>query len=119
MADDPELTDGDYPTDETLARIRNAPTPREALELAERAWHWDGWATRALRPEELAMVCRHDRDDATYDWFRFATGGWSGNESIISALKRNPLATGLCWKLSASGGLHIYGVPPYALGERQ
>src|SRR6185436_15610533 len=52
MADDPELTDGDYPHDETLERIRKA-SPREALELAERAWHWEGGARRTLRTEEL------------------------------------------------------------------
>lgn len=108
LADDPDLTDGGYPTDETLERIRAAKSPREALELAERAWHWDGWATRTLRPEELAMVRRHHEDEPMPEYFRFATGGWSGNEDIIIALERNFLVLGMCWQLSACGGLHIY-----------
>ncbi len=107
MADDPELTDGDYPTDETLARIERAE-PREALELAQRAWHWDGWATRELLAKELAMVRLHREDEPMPDYYRFATGGWSGNESIISALNKNFLVVGMCWQLSGSGGLHIY-----------
>jgi hypothetical protein len=109
MADDPELTDGDYPSEKTLKRIKKAK-PREALELAQRAWHWDGWATRELRPDELAMVRRHYEDDPMPDYYRFATGGWSGNEDIIEALDRNFLVLGMCWVLSARGGLHIYEV---------
>lgn len=109
MADDPELTDGDYPTDETLERIRTA-APREALELAQRAWHWDGWATRELRADELLLVRDGHADEPMPDYYRFATGGWSGNESIINALDGNFLVVGMCWLLSARGGLHIYEV---------
>jgi hypothetical protein len=108
MADDPELTDEDYPTDEALARIRTAP-PREALELAERAWHWDGWASRELRPEERAVVT-NDVDEGA-EFVRFATGGWSGNESIIAALDDNWPVAVMCWRLTARGGLHIYEMP--------
>ncbi len=113
MADDPELTDGDYPSAGTLKRIQKAK-PREALELAQRAWHWDGWATRTLRPEELAMVRRHHEDEPMPEFYRFATGGWSGNESIIAALDRNFLVAGMCWELSARGGLHVYELRPSA-----
>lgn len=107
MADDPELTEHDYPTDEALERIRKAKSPREALELAERAWHWDGGATRKLRPEERKIVTHGDDDGQ--EFIRFATGGWSGNEDIIRALNDNLLVR---WQLSASGGLHIYELPP-------
>lgn len=111
MADDPELTDGDYPSDETLERIRHAE-PREALELAQRAWHWDGWATRTLRANELAMMRDGHDDEPMPDYYRFATGGWSGNESILAALEHNFLVAGMCWQLSARGGLHIYELRP-------
>ena len=106
MADDPELTEDGYPTDEALERIRVAE-PREALELAERAWHWDGWATRELKPAERDIVS----GDGSKQFIRFATGGWSGNESIISALDANWVVTMLCWQMSARGGLHIYELP--------
>jgi hypothetical protein len=106
MADDPELTDGDYPTEETLDRIRTTP-PRDALALAERAWHYDGWATRELDAHERALV----HADPGEAFLRFATGGWSGNESLIDALEANLLVRALCWRLSSRGGLHIYEIP--------
>jgi hypothetical protein len=109
MADDPELTEDGYPTDETLERIANAPA-REALELAERAWHWDGWASRRLSDAEHRVV-HADADDDSGEFVRFATGGWSGNESIVGALNENPMVRVMCWQLSARGGLHIYKLP--------
>jgi hypothetical protein len=108
MADYLELTEDDYPTDEALARIA-AAKPREALELAERAWHWGGRVTRELKPEELALMIA--RNDEGAEYIRFATGGWSGNESIISALEDNTMVRAMCWQLSAHGGLHIYEFP--------
>jgi hypothetical protein len=110
MADDPELTDGAYPSEETLARIEVAEA-REALLLAERAWHYDGWATRTLRPEELAVVTSGG-SDGDEEYIRFATGGWSGNESIIGALRKNFMVQAMCWQMSARGGLFIYEMPP-------
>lgn len=106
MADDPELTCGDYPTEDALARIAKAE-PREALELAERAWHWDGWVTRELSAHEGYVV--HAEPDREY--LRFATGGWSGNEDIIAALEDNLMVRAMCWRLSARGGLHVYELP--------
>lgn len=105
MSDDPELTDGDYPTEETLTAIEKA-APHEALELAERAWHWDGWATRTLKDHERLMMSAGCDDDT--EFIRFATGGWSGNESIINSLNTNWKVRAMCWQLSARGGLHIY-----------
>ena len=38
----------------------------------------------------------------------FVTGGWSGNESIMAAMKRNWMMHAISWQSSCSGGLHIY-----------
>lgn len=108
LSDDPELTDGDYPTEDTLDAIEKA-SPREALELAERAWHWDDWVTRTLKDHERLLMSAGATDDT--EFIRFATGGWSGNESIISALNKNLMVRAVCWQLSARGGLHIYELP--------
>src|SRR5262245_55643391 len=102
------LLDADgYPTEDALDAIRIAP-PREALELAERAWSSYGWVSRQLSEPERLVATRHGCDG---EYIRFATGGWSGNESIISALTDNLMCAALCWQLSARGGLHIYQVP--------
>jgi hypothetical protein len=42
------------------------------------------------------------------DYWRFATGGWSGCEEVIGAIP--PLVHALAWRSSHRGGLHIYGL---------
>lgn len=42
---------------------------------------------------------------------RIATGGWSGNEDMMSALERNFIVYSSYWKLSARGGLEVYIIP--------
>lgn len=98
-----------YPTNETLDRIEQAPV-REALDLARAAWHWEDWASEHLRDAEREVIT-YGEPVAGRRFIRFATGGWSGNESIISALNRNPQVRVLAWRLHARGGLHIYEYP--------
>lgn len=40
-------------------------------------------------------------------WVRFITGGWSGNEEILSAMDKN-VGIMTCWEASYRGGKHIY-----------
>lgn len=40
-----------------------------------------------------------------------ATGGWSGNEEIISALHDNLLFWGICWQKSERGGAYWFTIP--------
>lgn len=98
-----------YPTDETLRAIQTLGDVSAALDLARDAWHWPDFVSEELREHEARIVAdpvggAHSR------YVRFATGGWSGNESIIAALNHN-LAVRLCWRLSSHGGLHIYRYP--------
>ena len=43
--------------------------------------------------------------------FSFSTWGWSGNEEIIDAMKRNRMLMALCWVSSRRGGHHRFHVP--------
>ncbi len=97
------MDDDDYPTEDELKRIREWPYTKPVLlfDFVRSIWHWPDMAK-----------C----DGRTY---RFATGGWSGNEDIIGALSENSSAWSMCWSVSARGGLHIFDVPePGAYRER-
>lgn len=97
--------DGEYPSDETLVAIENWPASQinACLELVRAAWHWDDLATEELLPHEREIV--HAK--AGERFLRLATGGWSGNEDLVAALKRNLWARQQ-WLLSSRGGLHIF-----------
>jgi len=77
-----------YPTDECLDSIRHYEGKwQELMENIAPAFHGYG------RCEQ--------RDDGVWE---VATGGWSGNESIISALQDNYIFWAICWRLSKRGG---------------
>jgi len=44
-------------------------------------------------------------------WIKFATGGWSGNEEIIGAMRANYGLWSLYWESSHRGGLHVFHAP--------
>lgn len=43
--------------------------------------------------------------------FEMATGGWSGNEEIISALQQNVIFWSVCWMESKRGGWFKFSMP--------
>jgi hypothetical protein len=91
-----DLLDSDgYPTEETLKRIREWPRPFIGLmDLVTDVWHWPEFVTVA-NSNEWTLV----------------TGGWSGNEAIIEALKANVLFWSWCWQSSNRGGKHQFILP--------
>lgn len=82
-----------YPADEDLNRIAAWPMGdyhalmafvRELWEFKEFGWTQDG------------------------DIYILATGGWSGNESLIGALQENFLFWTFHWESSTRGGRHTF-----------
>lgn len=108
----PEIEDG-YPTESTLETIKHW-TLEDGIGplldyIAEAFTLQIGSATNVLSPAESSLIL--ERTGERY--LRLATGGWSGCEEVIEAFCRNDqFLYGLCWRLSASGGLHIYQYPP-------
>lgn len=81
-----------YPTAETLQHIVDWPHTdfkglldyvRQAVEGYGRMWEEDGA-------------------------IKLATGGWSGNESILGALHENNVFWAMCWESSHRGGLTVF-----------
>jgi hypothetical protein len=100
------LADNGYPSDAELERIKNWPVGsynsyEDLFEYISDRWWPDGDPG--------------PRDNGRY---RFATGGWSGNEDLISALEGNGAAWILAWQESRRGGLHIFQIPEHLKGEK-
>jgi hypothetical protein len=94
-------TEKDYPTDEELQQLREWKWDdwRGAIDFAMSLWHWQDFARREINTQERALL-------GEGQFVRFATGGWSGNESIIYALNNGPGRARL--RLYMNGGLYIY-----------
>ena len=92
---EPEFDRDGYPTEETLKVISKwKDTYPRWIEYVTKAWMW---------PERI-------REEVTDDVFsegaivlKFSTGGWSGNESIINAMREN-MYWFLFWRSSRRGG---------------
>lgn len=44
--------------------------------------------------------------------FEYHTGGWSGNEDVINALRRNSLFFQMFWEKSTRGGHYYFKIRP-------
>jgi hypothetical protein len=108
-ADPAAWADADgYPTDAACAYIA-AWRPDE-----DSAWWADPDAWRPL----LALVkdlwwmpewgWLEDRDQRTV---AISTGGWSGNESLITAMQQNQMFWRTCWWVSRRGGHYTFRLP--------
>ena len=85
------MTPSGYPDEEELQTIREWEDDYAALlEYVRARWKY------------ARFFCV---EDGTY---KLSTAGWSGNESLIRALKENSVFWGLCWKASRRGGHHEF-----------
>lgn len=89
------MAEDGYPDDDELKRIEGWPHTDipGLLNYVRELWHWPNGAW------------------IEGDKHCFATGGWSGNESLIAALKNNFMFLAACWQLSKRGGYFEFEVP--------
>lgn len=85
-----------YPTDECLVSIEKEEIKTKAEALAmlrkiESIWAYANWGWGEETKENKVI-------------FHISTAGWSGNESIMTALKANFIFWSFAWKCSRRGG---------------
>ena len=84
-----------YPSEAELLRIKTAKVNRDNLDEFMNSFK-DYWSKYGSWRKQG-------------NYYRLATGGWSGNEEIISALMGNLQFWYFYWTLSMKGGLFIFG----------
>ena len=96
------MKDG-YPEDYELETIREWKHEDDYNLLMDYVWKIWHWTDRVECRREIA-------EDGGGDVFVYglSTGGWSGNEEIIKALRNNQLFWAFCWHQSTSGGHYVF-----------
>jgi len=92
------MTCDGYPTEEELNKIKTWTINNEnrdenyhnLMAFVKSCWHW------------------HNNIIRKGNKYTLITGGWSGNEEIIAALKSNHMFWMLYWHSSTRGGRHIF-----------
>jgi len=98
-----EIDNDGYPTDEALEAIKKV----EFKDAAQ--WLIDFGALK-LPYSNTKILYRDDDIYGPCNIIWFATGGWSGNESIMDAVLSNFAFHHLYWRWQ-SGGLHQFRIP--------
>ena len=100
-----ELLDEDgYPTNATLDIIRlwHWSDTKGWFEFVKSVWYSPSWGwSEGLEPHD------YEKNKEVYR-YHISTGGWSGNESIISAMNENDMIWSLTWVQSRRGGHYIF-----------
>jgi hypothetical protein len=100
--DDVLVDDHGYPTEWGLQQLRQFHgTPLQFVDLIRGLW----WVPTPVSIDELVNA-----DGKAVVRVRLVTGGWSGNEEVISGLRYTFFHV-FYWESSHRGGLHIYEVP--------
>jgi len=98
------LDDDGYPTDEALEIIEkwHWSDSEGWFKFIESIWHLRSWGwSEGNEPDEW------DEKDINYR-YNISTAGWSGNESIIYAMKQNSMLWSITWVQSRRGGHYIF-----------
>lgn len=95
----PALDNDGYPTESTINAIREwrIDTPKDARDLM-------GFVREAWKYDDYFEV---SSDDVNY---RIHTGGWSGNEDLIDALRHNYIFWMFYWVSSRRGGHYEFEI---------
>ena len=110
----PYVDEDRYPDEKTLMYIETFPVWGGYCKLMSCITHlWESmptamWETSAIYSKPLEEDFEAEVIALQY---KFATGGWSGAEDVIYALKSNTLFWTQCWELSKRGGYFEFKVP--------
>ena len=98
------LDDDGYPTDDALKIIRiwHWSDPKGWFSFINSIWHMSSWGWHEGEYEHA-----YSKDGKGYR-FSIATGGWSGNESIIQAMRDNIMMWHLNWVSSQRGRHYVF-----------
>jgi hypothetical protein len=83
-------------------------------ELVEKLPNWTAYSVESFQElvdevaEHVAGYGRVWREEGKV---KIATGGWSENEEIVSALMKNGLFVAMFWEASHRGGLFVFREP--------
>lgn len=98
-------TDG-YPTDEALDKIRDWDynDVKGWLNFIKSIWWASEWGWTETTGVNLTF------DEPQYE-YHISTGGWSGNEEIIDAMRKNYILWNLAWYEHRRGGHYMFAIP--------
>ncbi len=100
---EPTFDSDGYPTEETLQFIKKYQDIHNLRFLAEfivKAWYWPDYAKW------------DDKSEVFPSTLELHTGGWSGNEILISALQESEsLFWTFYWQKSERGGHYYFEIP--------
>ena len=93
----------EYPSEEDLKKISEWPYAdyHGLMEFIHGLWAFDAWGF--TREEDIYYI---------------STGGWSGNEDVIWAVKENHMFWALYWQQSKRGGHYIFAPLTMATMEK-
>jgi len=98
-----------YPSDEELTKIREWDIvdrgSKGLIAFVRSIWRMPEWGFRLYTGRDSTW---HKK---VYK-LELHTGGWSGNEDIISALHDNHLFWASCWVKSTKGGHYWFEIKP-------
>ena len=98
-----EVDDDGYPTDQTLAEIEvYGGDLLEFFAGLYKVWHLASWGWHEGRGKGLLG-----------EWvrrFHISTAGWSGNESLVEAMRKNYFLWHYAWVQERVGGHFIFEV---------
>ncbi len=104
LMDEEHLDDDGYPTEAALeiVRIWHWSDARGWFDFIKSIWHIPSWGWRESEADHEYIK------DKKVHLYNISTGGWSGNESIISEMQKTNMMWHLNWVQWRRGGHFIF-----------
>lgn len=105
LLDNGDILDEDgYPTEDALTIVEkwSFDDAKGWFDFIHSIWHLKSWGwPEGIEPHEW------NKDETVYR-YQISTAGWSGNESLIAAMRQNYMNWSLTWVQSRRGGHYIF-----------